>query len=110
FVLSLCICAMLALKNIAMAQDDFYHPELDWRTIETPHFYVHYHTGTERTARVVAKVAEDVYGPVTSLYHHKPDGKVNFVIKDYDDYSNGGAYFFDNKIEIWASALDFDLR
>jgi WD40 repeat protein len=95
----------------ASAQDDeFYHPELSWRTIETDHFYVHYHEGAERTARVVAKVAEDVYLPVTTLYHHEPDGKVSFVIKDYDDYSNGGAYFFDNKIEIFASSLDFDLR
>ncbi len=98
------------LAATSFAQDDFYHPELNWRSIETPHFYVHYHDGTERTARVVAKVAEDIYEPVTALYNHKPDGKVNFVIKDYDDYSNGAAYFFDNKIEIWASALDFDLR
>ncbi len=91
-------------------QDDFFHPELDWRTIETQHFFVNYHRGAERTARVVAKVAEDIYGPVTALYQHEPDGKVSFIIKDYDDYSNGAAYFFDNKIEIWASALDFDLR
>jgi Tol biopolymer transport system component len=103
------ICCLL-FTGLAVAQDEFYHPELDWKTIETEHFYVHFHTGTERTARVVAKVAEDIYEPVTSLYNHKPDGKVNFVIKDYDDYSNGAAYFFDNKIEIWASALDFDLR
>lgn len=92
------------------AQEEFYHPELEWRTIETPHFYVNYHEGAERTARVVAKVAEDVYTPVTSLYHHEPDTKVSFIIKDYDDYSNGAAYFYDNKVEIWASALDFDLR
>jgi Tol biopolymer transport system component len=105
-------CALLTLMGVtsAQAQDEFYHPELSWRTIETDHFYVHYHTGAERTARVVAKVAEDIYAPVTTLYHHEPDGKVSFVIKDYDDFSNGGAYFFDNKVEIWASSLDFDLR
>jgi hypothetical protein len=91
-------------------QEDFYHPELQWKSIETEHFLVHFHEGTERTARVVAKVAEEIYEPVTSLYNHKPDGKVSFVIKDYDDFSNGAAYFFDNKIDIWASALDFDLR
>ena len=92
------------------AQDEYYHPELEWKTIETEHFYVHYHEGAERTARVVSKVAEDVYEPVTSLYDHKPDGKVSFIIKDVDDISNGAAYFFDNKVEIYAPSLDFELR
>ncbi len=92
------------------AQEDFWHPELGWHTIETEHFYVHYHDGAERTARVVAKVAEEVYEPVTSLYNCRPDAKVSFAIKDYDDYSNGAAYFYDNIVEIWASSLDFELR
>ncbi|HUN67009.1 MAG TPA: biopolymer transporter Tol [Bacteroidota bacterium] len=108
FLFSALLFTVLAVS--ASAQDEFYHPELNWRTIETPHFYVNYHEGEERTARTIAKIAEEIYGPVTSLYHHEPDGKVSFVVKDYDDFSNGGAYFFDNKIEIWASALDFDLR
>ena len=94
----------------ASAQEDFNHPELEWKTIETEHFYVHYHDGAERTARVVAKVAEDVYEPVTSLYDHKPTQKVSFVIKDYDDISNGAAYFFDNKVEIYAPSMDFEFR
>lgn len=103
--------AVLILSVSTQAQDeDFNHPELQWYTIETPHFYVNFHNGEERTAKVIAKVAEDIYGPVTSLYHHQPDQKVSIVVKDYDDYSNGGAYFYDNKIEIWAPALDFDLR
>jgi len=101
---------LLLAAGFAFTQDDFYHPELNWQTIETQHFFVHFHDGADRTARVVAKIAEEIYGPVTSLYHHQPDQKVSFIIKDYDDYSNGAAYFFDNKVEIWASALDFDLR
>ncbi len=92
------------------AQEEINHPELEWFTIETSHFKVHFHTGTERTARTVAKIAEEVYGPITQFYQHEPDQKVNLIIKDYDDYSNGGAYFFDNKIEFWAPALEFDLR
>ncbi|MEO8167524.1 MAG: DPP IV N-terminal domain-containing protein, partial [bacterium] len=56
------------------------------------------------------KIAEDVYEPITSLYNHKPDQKVSFIIKDYDDYSNGAAYFYDNKVEIWAPSMDFDFR
>ena len=88
----------------------FNHPELDWFTIKTEHFEVHYHAGAERTARMVAKVAEDVYDPVTSLYDWHPDGKIHFIIKDYDDNSNGAAYYYDNKVEIWAPQMTFILR
>ncbi|MGA9117418.1 MAG: LpqB family beta-propeller domain-containing protein [Bacteroidota bacterium] len=108
---ALALWGTLALAPCAApAQEEFTHPELEWRSIETKHFFVHYHTGAERTARVVARAAEDVYGPVTSLYGHEPDGKVSFIIRDYDDISNGAAYFYDNKIEIYAPSMDFDLR
>lgn len=101
----------LFLPVLLLAQENHYnHGELHWQTIETKHFFINFHNGAERTARVIANVAEDIYGPVTSLYQHEPDQKVSFIIKDYDDYSNGAAYFYDNKIEIWAPALDFDLR
>lgn len=93
---------------------DYIRTELDWYTIETEHFLVHYH-GEEagegsRTARVVARIAEDIYGPITSLYKWEPDTKVSFILKDYEDYSNGAAYFFDNVIEIWAPALQTPFR
>ncbi|MBI5475096.1 MAG: PD40 domain-containing protein [Ignavibacteriae bacterium] len=84
--------------------------QANWSTIETEHFYVHFHEGAERTGKVVAKIAEEIYGPITSLYNHKPDQKVSWIIKDYDDYSNGAAYFYDNKVEIWAPNMDFDFR
>ncbi|MFA6234075.1 MAG: BamA/TamA family outer membrane protein [Bacteroidota bacterium] len=90
--------------------DNYSAPEKDWFTITTKHFYVHYHEGAERTARVAAKIAEEIYGPVTSLYNHEPDSRVSLIMKDISDYSNGAAYFFNNKIEIWASPLDFELR
>ena len=93
----------------SFAQFTDFHPELDWYTIKGKHVEVHYHNGAGRTAKVVAKIADEVWGPITSLYQYEPD-VVHFVIKDIDDYSNGATYFFDNKIEIWTSALDFDLR
>jgi len=86
------------------------HPELKWYTIETKHFLVHYHKGAERTAKATAKIAEDIYWPVTSLYLYEPDEKVQFIIRDHDDYSNGAAYYYDNKIELWATPMDFILR
>lgn len=94
-----------------LAQPEAYnHPELEWFSIETEHFYVHFHHGAERTAKVTAKIAEDVYEPITSLYEYEPDGKIHFIIRDHDDYSNGAAFYYDNKIEIWATAMDFALR
>ncbi|MBN2010204.1 PD40 domain-containing protein [candidate division KSB1 bacterium] len=86
------------------------HPELDWFTISTKHFEIHYHEGAERTAQVAAKIGEEIYYPVTSLYLYEPDTKIHIIIRDHDDYSNGGAFYYDNKIEIWANPMDFILR
>ncbi|MDM7926202.1 MAG: hypothetical protein QUS35_09315 [bacterium] len=86
------------------------HPELEWRTAESPHFYVHFHEGTERTARAALETAERVYGPLTALYGYEPDGRFHLIIRDHEDDSNGGAYYYDNKIEIWCPAMDFSLR
>ncbi|MGD8777770.1 MAG: biopolymer transporter Tol [Ignavibacteria bacterium] len=92
-----------------LAQFNEYNPDYEWVTIVGENVTVHYHPEAERTARTVLKIIDEVWGPITSLYNYEPD-RVHFVIKDIDDYSNGAAFFFDNKIEIWASSLDFDLR
>ncbi|HUF08060.1 MAG TPA: hypothetical protein VMO47_01985, partial [Rhodothermales bacterium] len=94
---------------------DYARPSLTWYTIETEHFNVVFHhdttgAGSSRTAQVVARIAEEIYEPITSLYQYRPDTRVTFVLKDFEDYSNGAAYFFDNKIEIWSPALDSPLR
>lgn len=86
------------------------HPELEWFTMTTEHFEIHFHAGAERSARVVAQIAEEIYGPVTQLYQYQPDGKVHFIIKDHDDNSNGAAFYYDNKVEIWAPQMTFILR
>jgi Tol biopolymer transport system component len=82
----------------------------DWKHFETDHFIVHYYTGVEETAYKAATIAEEIYGPITSLYQYEPKEKVQLIFKDTEDYSNGGAYYFENKIEIWAENLDFVLR
>jgi hypothetical protein len=98
------------LTTFIYPQSWYNHVELDWHTIETDHFFVHYHDETERSAREAAVVAENIYGPITSIYNFEPNSKTHLIIKDVDDYSNGAAYYYDNKIEIWARPLEFDLR
>ena len=101
---------ILFVSSVTFSQEDYNHPELEWKTIETKHLLVHFHNGAERTGNEVATIAESIYEPITTMYSHEPDQKVSFIIRDHDDYSNGGAYFYDNKIVIYAPALDFELR
>ena len=89
---------------------DYSYNHLDWYTMESEHFMVHFQEGNDRSAQVVSRIAEEIYGPITELYEHEPDEKVSIVLKDREDYSNGAAYFFDNKIDIWVPALDAPLR
>ncbi len=119
FPLLILFMMSLALVQKARAQEpiayyDYVRSDLDWYTIETEHFLVHYHAGENgegsRTARVVSRIAEDVFEPITSLYDYRPDTKVSFILKDFEDYSNGAAYFFDNMIEIWSPALQTTFR
>ncbi len=110
-IILLSLALVLTISSTLLAQiESDNHPELQWRSIETEHFFVHFHEGAERTAKVVAKIAEEVYGPITELYQYQPGGKYHFIIRAHDDFSNGAAFFYDNKLEIWATALDFELR
>ena len=108
YIILLLFCFFVS--NLSAQLSEYNHPELDWFTIDTEHFQVHYHNGANRTAQVVAKIAEDIYEPITSLYDWQPDGKIHFIIKDYEDNSNGAAFYYDNKVEIWAPHMTFILR
>ena len=107
------VSAFLLYFSVSFLQaqmDDYTHPELHWQTFETEHFIVHFHQGTKRTAFTSAKIAEDIYPAVTGVYNYEPPEKVHLIFKDTDDYSNGAAYFFNNKMEIWATNLDYIMR
>ncbi len=101
--------SLISLAGLVFAQG-FNHPELEWKTIEGEYFIVHYHQNTAWTANEALHIADDIYPAITSLYHYKPEEKTHIIIRDTDDYANGGAYYFDNKIEIWAMPLDYELR
>ena len=108
---SLILAYLLSANLVANAQfQRNNHTELDWKTIETEHYNVTYHQGLETSARRVAKIAEEIYHPVTALYNYEPQNPIHFIIQDTDDISNGAAYFYDNKIIIWALPMDYDLR
>jgi Tol biopolymer transport system component len=95
----------LLWASTATAQN---HPELEWQVIESDHFRVMYHQGLEAAAERATQIAEEAYGPITQLYGYEPGEKVRIVLKDYDDYANGAAFFYHDTIEIWTTSLDHD--
>ena len=102
---------IILLFNLILPQLHWYnHSELNWKSIETENFIISFHDETQRSATEAAIVAEAVYEDITTLYNFEPDSKTRIIIKDVDDYSNGSAYYYDNKIIIWAKPLDYDLR
>ncbi|MBT5831793.1 MAG: biopolymer transporter Tol, partial [Candidatus Latescibacteria bacterium] len=101
---------LFTLTSSARAQFDDNHPELNWQKIETEHFRIYYHQGLEKFAQRATTAAEEAYGPVTSFYNFEPDEKVRLILKDTNDYANGGAYYYHNTIEIWVTSFDSELR
>lgn len=92
-------------SNVVAAND----PGLEWKTISTEHFDVHFHAGAEWTGAEAARIAEEIYPAITGLYDYRPK-RCHLVILDTEDYANGAAFYYDNKIEIWATNLEFHMR
>lgn len=110
FIVLLCLSPISSQAQTNVQFYDYPQNHLDWFTIESEHFMVHFQEGNSRSAQVVSRIAEEIHDPITQLYQYEPDEKVSIVLKDREDYSNGAAYFFDNKIDIWLPALDTPLR
>jgi|AntRauMFilla1563_2_1112583.scaffolds.fasta_scaffold00768_4 WD40 repeat protein len=89
---------------------DYPQNHIDWMTLESEHFEIHFQKGNEQSAQIVSRIAEEIYSPITELYQFIPNTRIHIILRDRQDYANGAAYFYDNKIEIWTSALDTPLR
>ena len=112
-IISCCLFIWIAIganRDVHTQLVEYNHPELDWYTIETEHFFVHYHPESERTAKLIAKIAEEIHNALCTFYEYEPDTKIHWIVRDHDDFANGITYFQDNKIEIWATSMDFELR
>ena len=81
------LIALFTLGANASAQVD---PSREWRTISTTHFYVHYTPELEAQARRTAANAERAYTQLSSQLT-KPRGKIDIVLSDAVDFSNGSA-------------------
>ena len=88
---ALLILALLLASPYTRAAD----PTLQWRTIESPHFVVHYYRSErhdeQEVAHRVAYTAERVHEIMVPLMKHEPSSKVHIVVTDDTDGANGSA-------------------
>ena len=79
--------ALALISTSAFAQA----PNEKWRTLETPHFHVHFPQALETIARRAGGSAERAYG-LLQPHIRAPRGRIDLVVTDHVDYSNGYAY------------------
>ena len=102
--LLLWMACLLGLPKAAEAKFVFNHnhPDLDWYTIETEHFSVHYpvsrhdrESGNEHaltaewSARRTAQVAEEMWQPMCEQFNYYLKERVHIVIINQSDYLEG---------------------
>jgi hypothetical protein len=66
-------------------------PYLEWYTLETPHFRVHYHGGLEKLAQRTANLAETIRERLARPLAFRPREIVHILLTDTTDSANGSA-------------------
>lgn len=97
-------CVLLSFFTMLLASA----PVLAQRQIVTDHFYIYFDANAEKTAMRVAEVAEEVFETLASAFDfYDTFSRIHILVHDDQDFSNGFANYYENRIEIWASDLDF---
>ncbi len=68
-----------------------YDPRLQWETLETPHFLIHYHRDLASLAGDLANKAERIHRQGSAFFDWTPRKKTHIVLSDRIDVANGMA-------------------
>jgi len=99
--------ALIALVCLLPAQAEAQQrdPTMDWRTLDTPHFTIHYHVPLGVLARRVAVVAERAHAVLSEIMGYGADRRTHIALTDGTDGANGSAIAIPfNMIRLNASA------
>ena len=92
--LSVTTACLMALAAGPVRGAVAHDPALEWRTLHTAHFAIHFHQGGEETAQRAAAIAERVHTRLTLAFKWDPKDRADIVITDENDFSNGNATIF----------------
>ncbi len=93
---SACFFGLMILASSIASASGRYDPRLRFQTISTTRFDIHYHQGEEPQARRLARLAEIVAAELDATLG-RPSGRVQVILVDQSDLSNG-----------WATPLPFN--
>jgi len=84
-----------------------FDPALDWRSIKTEHFRIHYHRGLEAEASAMAARAEELHRELSPLHRWAPFFRTDIVMVDGTDEANGFStpYPF-NRVQLYMARPD----
>lgn len=89
FLFPLLFCLLFLLPGwIETTSGQEHQPDLQWRTLVTPHFSVHFPRGYEKLAREIARICEEVYDPVSKSLNYRPH-RTQVVVHTRSDVTNG---------------------
>ena len=88
---------------------NMFDPELKWKSLETDHFWIHFHQGLEDEAVRLSRIAEKVHYRLKDIILWEPYLKTDVVLIDNMDIANGFALPFpSNRVQIWISRPNFN--
>ncbi|MEO7036928.1 MAG: hypothetical protein ABI548_23465 [Polyangiaceae bacterium] len=100
-------CALVCLLGLWTERARAGDPYLDWYTVKSPHFRVHYHSGLEDIAQHTASSAEAVYERLVPELGWAPKQVTEIVVTDDTDSANGSASTLPyNTVRLFATAPD----
>ncbi|MCO7226521.1 hypothetical protein [Pleionea sp. CnH1-48] len=104
------LCFLAVIVNNVWAFD----PSLNWQTLSSAHFKIHYSDDQEALAKRTARLAEAIHNKLSKEINWQPEQKTHLILTDHTDLANGYATFFPfNRSALFvhppsAGAMDFN--
>jgi hypothetical protein len=102
------LIALLGVTRLATAQSNFARPALDWMTVRTRYFEVHYPAPMAEWVQDLTTRLDTVHDAVSALVGYAPRRRITVIVEDPVSQSNGfaNAPLDDPLIVLWPTPPD----
>ncbi len=87
--LSLCLLLLSAFLASPLQAALTHDPDLQWKTLTSAHFEIHFHGDEEALAHEVATIAERTHDRLTRRLNWRPAQRTQLILTDRFDFFNG---------------------